>query len=293
MDENNPVSGNAANNSQQPEPQIQSAPQPEVVSQVQLGAQPEPQAQLELQPHLQSQVQSAPQPESQLPQDQAAVETTASTDNTQSPKNKQNKSLAIIITIFLAGLLVSAIVMTVMLLGNNGGNNGDNEGGGSNEQSMQDTDDSNITPQISQENTEQIDNTGSEILNDDYFVSDSTKLVLTMEADDLYDDDAEGDDYMTRLVRTHLVYTYSGETITGEKIYFEYIDNATAKQAFDAIKTNGEDITQYTVNGKYVIMTATVDQFEGITTSDLRSQIEYLEALKYMDSEELDDIYNE
>ncbi|MBR3172886.1 hypothetical protein IKF21_03220 [Candidatus Saccharibacteria bacterium] len=116
-------------------------------------------------------------------------------------------------------------------------------------------------------------------LNDAYFKSDDTKYVLTI------DNPTTGESETNSLepVKTHIVYTYSGDQITGMKTYGEFKDTDTAKKAFDAIKESGEDMTNYTVEGKYIIITATADQYEGMTANDVKAQIEFMESLKNKD----------
>ena len=122
---------------------------------------------------------------------------------------------------------------------------------------------------------------GGNKLNDDYFVSDDTKYVLTIESDDIDYEDSEAA-YIP--LKTHLVYTYSGDEITGLKTYAEYADAAAAKAAFEAMKEAGEDVTGVTIDGKYLIMTATEDQYEGMTASDVKQQIEFMEMMKGLDT---------
>lgn len=119
-------------------------------------------------------------------------------------------------------------------------------------------------------------------LNDSYFVSDDTKYVLTIEADDSDD----SDEYTP--LKTHLVYTYDGDTITSMKSYYEYADANTAKAAYDAMKeAGGEEVEGMELNGKYIIMTAEEDVYKDLTTSDVKQQIEFMEMLKNMDSDDL------
>ncbi|MDO5451755.1 MAG: hypothetical protein Q4F56_01565 [Candidatus Saccharibacteria bacterium] len=125
-------------------------------------------------------------------------------------------------------------------------------------------------------------NSGSRI-NDDYFVSDGTKYVLTLDSTE-YEYDEEDAAYVP--VKTHLVYTYSGDEITGLKTYAEYADEAAAKAAYQAMKDGGEDLTGVEIVGKYLVQTATEDQYEGMTASDVKQQIEFMESLKNMTFDE-------
>ena len=120
-------------------------------------------------------------------------------------------------------------------------------------------------------------------INDDYFVSDDTKYVLTVESEDLSFDEEE-EAYAP--IRTHMVYTYSGDEITGLKSYYEYADANAAKTAFEQIKASGEEVGNAELNGKYIIMTATEDDYEGMTASDVKQQIEFMDMLKNMNLED-------
>ena len=122
--------------------------------------------------------------------------------------------------------------------------------------------------------------TGGNKLDDSYFVSDGSKYVLTIESDDLEFDEEE-EAYAP--IKTHLVYTYSGDEITGLKTYAEYADAASAKAALEAMKAAGEDVSEISIDGKYLVMTATPDQYEGMTASDVKQQIEFMEMMKNMD----------
>jgi len=116
-------------------------------------------------------------------------------------------------------------------------------------------------------------------LNDSYFVSDGTKYVLTIDTDEtLLTDESQP-------IKTHLVYTYSGDEITGLKTYSVYKDSEAAQKAYKTFAEMGENMTNFTVDGKYLIMTATADQYNGITASDVKAQIEYFESLKKMNME--------
>lgn len=122
-------------------------------------------------------------------------------------------------------------------------------------------------------------------LNDDYFVSDGTKYVLTIESDDTSETSDE-----SAPLKTHLVYTYEGDKITGMKSYYVYADANTAKAAYDAMKeAGGEEAEGIELNGKYIIMTAEEDVYKDLTTSDVKQQIEFMEMLKNMDTDSLDE----
>lgn len=122
-------------------------------------------------------------------------------------------------------------------------------------------------------------------LNDDYFVSDGTKYVLTIEAEE----SDEEDEYAP--LKTHLVYTYDGDTVTGMKTYYVYADNASAKKSFDALKAElegEEEASSIELSGKYIIITSDEESYKDLTASDVKQQIEFMETLKNMDTSDLE-----
>lgn len=120
-------------------------------------------------------------------------------------------------------------------------------------------------------------------LNDDYFVSDDTKYVLTVETGDLYTDDDDSDEVVP--VKTHLVYTYSGDEITGLKAYYEFADDAAAKTAYDQyVEADlSNEYASIELDGKYVILTANASEYEDLTADDVKQRIEFMEMLNNMD----------
>ena len=130
-------------------------------------------------------------------------------------------------------------------------------------------------------------------LNDSYFVSDNTKYVLTIEADEMDSSDEE-----FAPVKTHQVFTYDGDKITSMKTYYVFADGNTAKTAFDALKKElegqeQEQLANMELNGKYVIVTASEDSYKDLTASDIKQQIEFLEKLKNMNTDGDTDVTEE
>lgn len=117
-------------------------------------------------------------------------------------------------------------------------------------------------------------------LNDDYFKSDDTKYVYTIDADSLEVDDDE-ESYTP--LKAHVVYTYSGDEITGMKTYAEYADAATAEKAYAAMKeADADEAKKAEVNGKYIVYTNDAEDYEGLTASDVKQQIEFMESIQNM-----------
>ena len=127
---------------------------------------------------------------------------------------------------------------------------------------------------------------GVKKLDDSYFVSDDTKYVLTMESGDYATEEDENTPS-----KTHVVYTYSGDEITGMTTYAEYTDEATAKSAYDIYKdSDQEGIKNLTLNGKYIIAEMSEDYYANITASEVKSQIEFMEMLKNMDTSDYETV---
>ncbi|MBR3228738.1 hypothetical protein IKF67_00655 [Candidatus Saccharibacteria bacterium] len=116
-------------------------------------------------------------------------------------------------------------------------------------------------------------------LNDSYFVSDGSKYVLNLDADDMSFDDEE---YAP--VKTHLVYTYEGDKVTSLKAYYEYENAEDAQAAYNYIKeTQADAYKSISIDGKYVILEANEEDYADTTPDDVKQQIEFMEALKDLD----------
>ena len=117
-------------------------------------------------------------------------------------------------------------------------------------------------------------------LNDSYFKSDDSKYVLTINQDEMTTSEGEEANYTPK--KTHIVYEYKDDTVTGVKVYYEYADNETATKALDYIKENQstESYKELVTEDKYVVITMNESDYEGVTASDVKSQIEAYEALK-------------
>ena len=114
----------------------------------------------------------------------------------------------------------------------------------------------------------------NEQYSDDYFVSDGSKLVLSLDkaTTSFIDEDSELD-------VTHIVYYYSGGNIREVKIFFAYNDGDEAKTADEKID---EDYKEWAVskevNGKYLIFEVDQETLEGVTTEEIRDNIENMKA---------------
>lgn len=120
-------------------------------------------------------------------------------------------------------------------------------------------------------------------LDDSYFVSDNTKYVLTYDSEDMAIEDDE--EYVP--VKTHFVYTYNEDEVTGLKAYYVFANDKDAKAAFNYYNENmGDEFAEIELDGKYVILTANASEYEDMTPSDIKQQIEFMEMLKEIDTED-------
>ena len=126
---------------------------------------------------------------------------------------------------------------------------------------------------------------GTQPSNNNLFVSDGTKYVLNMPADEDNEDN---------LVTTHLMYYYKDDDITGAKIYYEFKTADDAKKAYDTLMTmleeeEEEDKSTYELSGKYLIVIADEEEYSELKASDIKSYIELYEASLNGDTEETTD----
>lgn len=121
------------------------------------------------------------------------------------------------------------------------------------------------------------------VLGDSFFVSDGNKYVLTLETGDTSFAESSNDP-----LKTHVVYFYSGDKITGAKTYYEYTDSTAAQSAFDYLKANysDEDIKSFSIDGKYIIVTVPETEYQNLTASEVKEQIELMETLNNQTPEE-------
>lgn len=120
-------------------------------------------------------------------------------------------------------------------------------------------------------------------INDDYFKTDDTKFVFSMETGSSNSEDGESD----TPVKIHEVYTYEGETITGQKYYYEFVNAEAAKNALEAEKENFDDsFENIELNDKYIVMTVKPEQYQDLTTTDVRENYELFEKLNNLGSKE-------
>ena len=124
-------------------------------------------------------------------------------------------------------------------------------------------------------------------LSDAYFVSDDTKLVMTLDSEQASFEDEE---YAP--AKSHMVYYYSGDKVTGMSVFYEYGDEATAKLAYDHIDDDARaEAKEIKIRGKYIEVVMKEDSYSEATPEEVKQQIEFMEMLKNMnfDDETSDD----
>ena len=164
---------------------------------------------------------------------------------TVAKKNTNNKNMGLIVGICCGVVaLIVAIVLIVVFVAKPGGAGGD--------------------------------------LSDAYFVSDDSKLVMTLESDEASYDEEE---YAP--AKSHMVYYKSGDKITGVSVFYEYKDEATAKLANDHISDESRaEAKEIKLRGKYIEIVMKEDTYSDTTADEIKQQIEFMEMLKNMDYED-------
>lgn len=112
------------------------------------------------------------------------------------------------------------------------------------------------------------------MIDEDYFVSDGTKIVLNMGGDMSAIDDGEA-----VVEKIHFVYYYNGDKITGADIYYLYADADTAREVSDNLDLSMLGwVASKKTNGSYLVLKAAESQYEDLTPEAVRAMIENLQA---------------
>ena len=122
---------------------------------------------------------------------------------------------------------------------------------------------------------------GNSGINDSYFKSDGSKYVFSFEQEETA---LSGDEAQYAPKKAHIVYEYKDDTITGVKVYYEYDNDDAAKEALEYAKENQSESSykEITTNGKYIVITMDESEYEGVSASDIKAQIEAYESSKNM-----------
>jgi len=114
-----------------------------------------------------------------------------------------------------------------------------------------------------------------EEINDDYFVSDGNKIVLSL------------DDEMASFINgefepsiTHIVYYCNGNKIYNKKYFFVYSDEGEANVAYEEIGDNYKEwASSKELNGKYIIFQDNSESYERLSTERVKDDIERMKAV--------------
>ena len=120
-------------------------------------------------------------------------------------------------------------------------------------------------------------------INDDYFVSDDTKLVMSLDGEMMAFD---GDIPVPSKI--HSVYTIDGDKISSLKGYYVYENADAAKEALDKVKEMLQGTSEYgeiTVDGKYIVLVAAEEEYKDLTVENVKQQIQLMELFKNMGNE--------
>jgi len=112
-------------------------------------------------------------------------------------------------------------------------------------------------------------------LDDNYFVSDGSKYVLTLDDEEFYGSK-----------RTHTVVLYQGDQITEMKKYLEFESAEKAKSVFDELVAEGE-AEGGKIDGKYIIYTADPEEYSDMTASEFKQIIDFYTMLKGLNIDDL------
>lgn len=103
-------------------------------------------------------------------------------------------------------------------------------------------------------------------ITDDYFVSDDSKYVSTMDKEIT---NYENSEYEPPI--SHMVYYISGDMVSDIKLFYEYDDEDDAKEAYDNISMDDKKwATGKTLNGKYIIFQFVKDEYKGMTAEEAK-----------------------
>ena len=114
-----------------------------------------------------------------------------------------------------------------------------------------------------------------EDISDDYFESDDTKLVLSLNKEMAAYENGEYEPDITRVV-----YYYNGDKVTGVRVFYDYDSEEEAKEANEFVVLSDKDwTTGKKLNGKYIIFEVERSQYNNLTTDMVRDNIERMRAI--------------
>lgn len=109
-----------------------------------------------------------------------------------------------------------------------------------------------------------------EPIDNDYFVSDDSKLVMSLNRAMA---NYETSDYEPEVTR--IVYYLDGDKVSNVRVFFDYGSEAEAREANDNITMDGKNwATGRKLNGKYIIFDTKSEQKDGLTKEKVEENIE-------------------
>ena len=115
-----------------------------------------------------------------------------------------------------------------------------------------------------------------------YFESNDTQLVMTLDANELI---TSGEEFAP--LRARIVYKYSGDKITDVTSYYEFENSNSAKAGLDyLIAQNEGNYKDIYIDGNYVVIVSNESDYSDLTIKDVKDQIEFMEMLKNADTTE-------
>lgn len=110
-------------------------------------------------------------------------------------------------------------------------------------------------------------------LDDSFFVTDSTKYVLTFNASEIALD-LNLDEYNPE--KAYQIYFHSKDKITELNVYYKYEDEEIAKKAANYFNTEkGQIIESIKANGKYVVIKMAKSFYQDMTADYAKQQYEF------------------
>ncbi len=106
-----------------------------------------------------------------------------------------------------------------------------------------------------------------------YFHDGDGKIVLTM---DKYYAELDSSEYEPDI--THVVYYHDNNKVTNVRAFYEYKDEAEAKEAFDNLSL-GEFAEGKKLSGRFVAFAVKKQQYENMTVEELKHNIELLKQI--------------
>jgi len=114
-----------------------------------------------------------------------------------------------------------------------------------------------------------------EAIDEKYFVEDDTKIVVSMDAETAAFENSEWEAPMTRVV----YYVGADGKIENVRVFYEYDTEVEAREAMRHIEL-GDFAIQKKLNGRYIILQAKPEQYEGATADEVRKNMQGIQEIQ-------------